>query len=69
MTNFLKNMSAPILTGTNYNLWAHNMKFVLLLNEVWDMVETEVKQLEATTLAALTAYQLKAYKDLQHKDL
>ena len=64
MANFLKNMLASILTGTNYNLWAHKIKTVFLLNQVWDTVETEFKQLEATAIAALTADQLKAYKDL-----
>jgi len=62
-------MSAPILTSPNYNMWAHKMKIVLLLNGAWDLVETEFKQLEATVLAALKIDELKVYKDLQHKDL
>jgi len=57
-------MPTSILTGTNYNLWAHNIKTVLLLNQVWDTVETEFKQLEATAIVSLTVDQLKAYKDL-----
>jgi transposase InsO family protein len=69
MANFLKNMPAPILTGTNYSLWAHKMKTVLLLNEVWDVVESEFITLAATALTALSADALKAYKELQHKDL
>jgi len=69
MENFMKNMSALILTCTNCSLWAHKIKNVLLLNEVWDTVETEFKQLEVTTLAALTTDQLKAYKELQHRNL
>jgi hypothetical protein len=69
MANFPKNMPAPILTGTNYSLWAHKMKTVLLLNEVWDVVESEFKMLAATALTALSADALKAYKELQHKDL
>jgi hypothetical protein len=49
-------------------MWAHKMKIVLLLNEVWDMVESEFKTLAATALTALSANALKAYKELQHKD-
>jgi len=62
-------MPAPILTSPNYNMWAHKMKIVLLLNEAWDLVETEFKQLEATVLAALKIDELKVYKDLRHNDL
>ena len=62
-------MPAPILTGNNYSLWAHKMKTVLLLNEVWDVVETKFKKLKATALAALTGDKLKEYKELQHMDL
>ena len=69
MANFLKNMPAPILTGTNYSLWAHKMKTVLLLNKVWDVVESEFKTLAATALAALSADELKEYNELQHMDL
>ena len=49
----LKPISGRVPTGSNYEFWSIKMKTFLQLNKCWDMVETEFKEPEAATLAAI----------------
>ena len=52
-TSNLKQISGPVLTGTNYEFWSIKMKMFLQLNKCWDMVETELKEPNTNTLATI----------------
>ena len=53
-TSNLKQISGPVLTGTNYEFWSIKMKTFLQLNKCWDMVETEFKEPDTNALAAMS---------------
>ena len=53
-TSNLKQVSGPILTGTNYEFWSIKMKTFLQLNKCWDMVETNFKEVDTTYMASMT---------------
>ena len=59
-TSSLKPISEPVLTETNYEFWSIKMKTFMQLNKCWDMVETEFKEPNATTLAAMNNAQKNA---------
>ena len=53
INNNLKQISGPVLTGSNYEFWSIKMKMFLQLNKCWNMVETEFTEPDATALAAI----------------
>ena len=53
-TSNLKYIIRPVLTGINYEFLSIKMKTFLELNKCWDMVETEFKELDTNSLAAMS---------------
>lgn len=47
----------PMLTTTNYTVWALKMKIVLQLHKVWEAVETEKKKGEQNIMATALLFQ------------
>ena len=53
-TSNLKQISGPVLTGTNYEFQSIKMKTFLLLNKCWDMVETKFKEPDTNALVTMS---------------
>ena len=68
-TSSLKPISEPVLTGSNYEFWYIKMKTFLQLNKCWDMVETELKEPEAVSLAAMNNAQKNSLEARRDRDL
>ena len=68
-TSSLKSISGPVLTGANYEFLSKKMKTFLQLNKCWDMVETEFKEPETVSLAAMNNVQKNALKARRDRDL
>lgn len=47
----------PMLTATNYTVWAIRMKVVLQLHKVWEVVETETTEVDKNTMATALLFQ------------
>ena len=50
ITSNLKQISGPVLIGTNYEFWSIKMKTFLQLNKCWDMAETKFKEPDTNAL-------------------
>ena len=50
----MKQISRPVLIGTNNEFWFIKMKTSLHLNKCWDMVETDFKEHDTNALAAMS---------------
>lgn len=44
-------IKCPMLTSTNYTVWAIRMKNLLKINKVWDLVETETNEMDKNDMA------------------
>ena len=47
----------PMLTTTNYTVWAIHMKILLKVHEVWDVVEQETEDNKKNTMAIALIFQ------------
>ena len=61
-------LSGPVLTGDNYEFWSIKMN-TFHLNKCRDMVETEFKELDATSVAAMSNAQKIVVEACQDQDL
>ena len=68
-TSKLKQISGPVLTGTNYEFWSIKMKTFLQLNKCWDMVETEFKEPDTNALTAMNNAQKNPLEARRDRDL
>lgn len=50
-------IKCPILTSTNYTVWAMRMKILLKVHEVWDCVEAEVADAKKNNMAMALLFQ------------
>lgn len=50
-------IKCPVLTTTNYTVWAMRMKLLLKVHKVWEIIETEVADDEKSNIAMALIFQ------------
>lgn len=50
-------INCPMLTTTNYTVWAMRIKILLKVNEVWEVVETESDNIKKNNIATALLFQ------------
>lgn len=50
-------IKCPILSSTNYTVWAMRMKILLKVHKVWDIIETEAVDDEKNNMAMALLFQ------------
>lgn len=50
-------ISCPMLSSTNYTVWAIRMKFLLKVHKVWEVVEDESNEAEKNDMATALLFQ------------